>query len=70
MVTPAARKMTDDTKLPLTSDNPTEALLAQLREQAPHVFSEGKVDWDKCRRAFKSDHPCALNFDQGLRPPV
>jgi len=39
--------MTDDTKLPLTSDNPTEALLAQLREQAPHVFSEGKVDWDK-----------------------
>ena len=22
-----------------------------------------------CRRAFKSDHPCALNFDQGLRPP-
>jgi type IV secretory pathway VirB4 component len=23
-----------------------------------------------CRRAFKRDHPCALNFDQGLRPPV
>jgi len=41
--------MTDDTKLPLTSDNPTEALLAQLREQAPHVFSEGKVDWDKLK---------------------
>ncbi len=41
--------MTDDTKLPLTSDNPTEAVLAQLREQAPHVFSEGKVDWDKLK---------------------
>lgn len=41
--------MTDDTKLPLTSDNPTEALLAQLREQAPHVFSEGKVDWEKLK---------------------
>ena len=23
-----------------------------------------------CRRAFKSDHLCALNFDQGLKPPV
>lgn len=41
--------MTDDTKLPLTSDNPTEALLAQLREQAPNIFSEGKVDWDKLK---------------------
>ncbi|MBU1666097.1 MAG: site-specific DNA-methyltransferase, partial [Gammaproteobacteria bacterium] len=41
--------MTDDTKLPLTSDNPTEALLAQLREQTPHVFSEGKVDWEKLK---------------------
>lgn len=41
--------MSDDTKLPLTSDNPAEALLAQLREQAPHLFSEGKVDWDKLK---------------------
>jgi len=41
--------MSDDTKLPLTSDNPSEALLAQLREQAPHLFSEGKVDWDKLK---------------------
>jgi adenine-specific DNA-methyltransferase len=41
--------MTDDTKLPLTSENPTESLLAQLREQAPHLFSEGKVDWDKLK---------------------
>jgi len=28
------------------------------------------LDVIDCRRAFKSDHPCALNFDQGLRPPV
>jgi adenine-specific DNA-methyltransferase len=41
--------MTQDTKLPLTSENPTEALLAQLREQAPHLFSEGKVDLDKLK---------------------
>jgi adenine-specific DNA-methyltransferase len=41
--------MTDDTKLPLTSENPTEALIAQLRETAPHLFSEGKVDWDKLK---------------------
>lgn len=25
---------------------------------------------EKCRRAFKRDHACALNFDQGLRPPL
>lgn len=41
--------MNDDAKLPLTSELPTETLLAQLREQAPHLFSEGKVDWDKLR---------------------
>ena len=41
--------MADDTKLPLTSGYPTEAMLARLREEAPHVFSEGKVDWDKLR---------------------
>lgn len=41
--------MTDDTKLPLHSDNPTEALLAQLREQVPNVFTEGKVDWEKLK---------------------
>ena len=23
-----------------------------------------------CRRAFKTDQLCALNFDQGLKPPV
>ena len=22
-------------------------------------------DWDMCRRAFKNDQLCALNFDQG-----
>jgi adenine-specific DNA-methyltransferase len=41
--------MSDDTKLSLTSDNPSEVLLSQLREQAPHLFSEGKVDWDKLK---------------------
>jgi adenine-specific DNA-methyltransferase len=41
--------MADDTKLPLTSGYPTEELLARLREEAPHVFNEGKVDWDKLR---------------------
>jgi adenine-specific DNA-methyltransferase len=41
--------MADDTKLPLTSGYPTEEFLALLREEAPHVFSEAKVDWDKLR---------------------
>lgn len=41
--------MNDDAKLPMTSELPTEALLTQLREQAPHLFTEGKVDWDKLR---------------------
>ena len=41
--------MTDDTKLPLASENPAGALLNQLRETAPHLFSEGKVDWEKLK---------------------
>ena len=32
----------------------------------PYIFIGGT----KCRRAFKTDQLCALNFDQGLKPPV
>ena len=30
----------------------------------------GKLACSGCRRAFKTDQLCALNFDQGLKPPV
>jgi adenine-specific DNA-methyltransferase len=39
--------MNDEIKLPLTSAEVTEALLAQLREAAPQIFSEGRVDFAK-----------------------
>jgi adenine-specific DNA-methyltransferase len=41
--------MTDETKLPLTSSDVTAEVLAQLREIAPHVFTEGGVDPDKLK---------------------
>ncbi len=44
--------MTDDNKLPLTSADLTEALLAQLREAAPQVFSEGGIDYSKLQAAL------------------
>ena len=39
--------MNDEIKLPLTSAEVTEALLAQLRDAAPQIFSEGRVDFAK-----------------------
>ncbi len=44
--------MTDDTKLPLTSIDMTEALLAQLRAASPQIFSEGRVDFAKLQAAL------------------
>ena len=54
--------MTDSTKLfdpaqdrlPLTSTDLTDALLAQLRETAPQVFSEGHVDFAKLQAALNT----------------
>lgn len=42
----------DDTKIPLTSADLTEDLLAQLRDAVPHIFSEGKVDFTKLQAAL------------------
>jgi len=44
--------MTDDIKLPLTSADMTEALLAQLRDAAPQIFGEGRVDFAKLQAAL------------------
>lgn len=44
--------MADDTKLPLTSADMTEALLAQLRAASPQIFSEGRVDFAKLQAAL------------------
>ncbi len=44
--------MTDDNKLPLTTPNPADDLLAQLQEAAPQIFSEGKIDLDKFKAAM------------------
>jgi adenine-specific DNA-methyltransferase len=44
--------MTDDNKLPLATSNPTDDLLAQLREAAPQIFSEGRIDPDKLKAAL------------------
>ncbi|MHB9101398.1 MAG: site-specific DNA-methyltransferase [Sulfuricella sp.] len=44
--------MTDDNKLPLATPNPADDLLAQLRESAPQIFSEGKIDLDKFKAAL------------------
>lgn len=44
--------MTENIKLPLISTDLTEALLAQLREAAPQVFSEGQIDYVKLQAAL------------------
>ncbi|MDO9012765.1 MAG: site-specific DNA-methyltransferase, partial [Gallionella sp.] len=44
--------MNDEIKLPLTSADLTEALLAQLRDVAPQIFSEGKVDFSRLQAAL------------------
>jgi adenine-specific DNA-methyltransferase len=44
--------MKNEIKLPLTSADVTEALLAQLRESSPQIFSEGKVDFAKLQAAL------------------
>lgn len=41
--------MTDESKLSLTSSDVTAELVAQLREIAPQVFTEGGVDFDKLK---------------------
>ncbi|MDP2829003.1 MAG: hypothetical protein Q8O37_10385 [Sulfuricellaceae bacterium] len=41
--------MTDENKLPLTSSDVTAEVLAQLREIAPQVFTDGGVDFDKLK---------------------
>ncbi len=47
--------MTDDNKLPLATPNPADALLAQLREAAPQIFSEGSIDLDKLKAALGNE---------------
>lgn len=44
--------MNDNTKLPLTSPDIAESLLAQLRAVSPQIFSEGKVDFTKLQAAL------------------
>ena len=44
--------MSEDIKLPLMSPDPADDLLAQLREAAPQVFSEGRVDFDRLKAAL------------------
>lgn len=44
--------MTNDIKLPLTTADLTEALLAQLRDASPQIFSEGRVDFAKLQAAL------------------
>ena len=44
--------MTDDTKLPLTSADLTAALLAQLRQTSPQIFSEGRLQLGEVHAAF------------------
>lgn len=41
--------MTDRNKLPLTSMDVTAEVLAQLREIAPQIFTEDRVDFDKLK---------------------
>lgn len=41
--------MINDNKLPLTSSDVTAELLAELREIAPQVFTENRVDFDKLK---------------------
>jgi adenine-specific DNA-methyltransferase len=44
--------MTDEIKLPLNSTDVTEELLMQLREAAPQIFSEGRIDFTKLQAAL------------------
>src|SRR4030067_3499135 len=44
--------MTDDINLPLPSADLTEALLAQLLDAVPQIFSEGRVDFFKLQAAL------------------
>ena len=41
----------DDTRLPLALPDPTAELRSRLRDLAPHVFAEGRLDLDKLRLA-------------------
>lgn len=44
--------MNENIKLPLTSADMTETLLAQLRASSPQSFSEGRVDFSKAEAAI------------------
>lgn len=44
--------MTAENKLPLNSSDVTAEMLAQLRVIAPHVFTEGTVDFNKLKATF------------------
>jgi adenine-specific DNA-methyltransferase len=44
--------MTDEIKLPLTSMDVTEELLMQLREAAPQIFTEGRINFTKLQAAL------------------
>jgi adenine-specific DNA-methyltransferase len=44
--------MTDDNRLSMSSTNPIDELLAELRELAPQIFSEGRVDFAKLQAAL------------------
>ena len=44
--------MSEDIKLPLVSPDPADTLLALLRETAPQVFGESKVDFDRLKAAL------------------
>jgi adenine-specific DNA-methyltransferase len=39
----------EDYKLPLTTSDPTRDVVECLRETAPHLFSEGRIDFDKLK---------------------
>jgi adenine-specific DNA-methyltransferase len=39
----------EDYKLPLTTPDPTREVVERLRETAPHLFAEGKIDFDKLK---------------------
>lgn len=59
-------------RLPLTSADLTEVMIKQLREVAPHIFSEGRVDFAKLQAALGEhidDQPerYGLNW-AGIRP--
>jgi hypothetical protein len=56
----------------LDLDN-VRVLLNMLADNQIHLvsaFPDPEPEILACRRAFKTDQLCALNFDQGLKPPV